>query len=138
LIGNLYFLLIFGDNVEDVLGINKYIMLILLSSFVGDITHILIDPRSSTPVIGASGGISGILAYYCLSFPKAKIGFFWWFHWYRIPVGWMFLFWMAGQFFGAIKQISGFGSISSLSHIGGAVVGLAYWWASSGHQRSGR
>lgn len=136
LIGNLYFLLVFGDNVEDVLGINKYLVLIFLSAFIGDIAHILIDPRSATPVIGASGGISGILAYYCLSFPKAKIGFLWWFRWYRIPVGWMFFFWVVGQFVGVMKQVSGFGSVSSLAHLGGAIVGLTYWWFTSDLQRN--
>lgn len=136
LIGNLYFFMIFGDNVEDALGMNRYVVLLVLSALAGDIAHILIDPRSATPVIGASGGISGILAYYCLSFPKAKIGFLWWFRWFRIPVGWMFFIWMTGQFIGAIKQVSGFGSVSSLAHLGGAIVGLLCWWTTSDLQRS--
>jgi membrane associated rhomboid family serine protease len=135
LLGNLYFLLIFGDNVEDVLGLNTYILLIALSAFVGDIAHIVIDPRSSMPVIGASGGISGLIAYYCLSFPKAKIGFLWWFRWFRIPVGWMFFIWVAGQVVGIIQQVSGFGDVSSLAHLGGAIVGFLYWLATSDLQR---
>ena len=136
LLGNLYFLLIFGDNVEDFLGRTKYLLLITLSAFAGDILHIIADPRSQVPSIGASGGIAGVLVYYCLQFPKAKVGMLMWFRWLRIPVGWMLAFWIAGQIIGTIQQLSGFGSISALAHLGGAIVGVLFWWVGKGDEKS--
>jgi membrane associated rhomboid family serine protease len=127
LLSNLYFLLVFGDNVEDTLGKKYYLFLIGLSALAGDLAHILADPRASTPLIGASGGISGILTYYCLRFPKAKVGILFWFRWFRIPVGVLLLLWFFGQVLGAYKQISGFGNISALAHLGGALVGFIFW-----------
>jgi membrane associated rhomboid family serine protease/Zn-finger nucleic acid-binding protein len=135
LLGNLYFLLIFGDNVEDFLGKTKYLLLIALSAFAGDILHIVADPRSQVPSIGASGGIAGVLVYYCLQFPKAKVGLLMWFRWIRIPVGWMLAFWVAGQILGTIQQLSGFGNVSSLAHLGGAIVGGLFWWVGKGNER---
>ncbi|MHC4677439.1 MAG: rhomboid family intramembrane serine protease, partial [Planctomycetota bacterium] len=87
LFGNLYYLVVFGDNSEDVLGRGRYLLLIAAATIVGDIAHIVSDPGSTTPCIGASGGISGVLAYYCLRFPKASVGIVVFFHWVRLPVG---------------------------------------------------
>ncbi len=137
LIGNLYFLMIFGDNVEDILGRLPYLLLIMFSGFAGDLAHILFDPGATTPVIGASGGISGVLAYYCLRFPRARVGMLWWFRWIRIPVGWMLGLWIVGQVIGALKQISGFGSVSALAHLGGAAVGVVFWLGTT-HGQSDR
>jgi len=128
LIGNLYFLLVFGDNVEDKLGAKYFLSLLLVAALVGDFAHILADPNSSVPVIGASGGISGLLAYYGLSFPKARVGILVWFRWVRIPVSLMLFFWVIGQIIGAAQQVEGFSDISALSHLGGAVVGVVFWW----------
>jgi membrane associated rhomboid family serine protease len=125
LIGNLYFLLVFGDNTEDVLGKKHYLLLLAIATFVGDIAHILADPRATVPCVGASGGISGVLAYYCLRFPKASVGFIWYFRWIRLPVGYMFALWVFLQMILAFKQISGFSNVSALAHLGGAAVGVA-------------
>jgi len=129
MIGNLYFLLIFGDNVEDVLGRPWYILLLAVAALVGDFAHIMIDPASQTPVIGASGAISGIMVYYALRFPKARMGFLMWFKWFRMPVGWMLVFWVLSQVYGVVRQISGFGNVSAAAHLGGALTGLLFWWA---------
>lgn len=64
LIGNLYFLMVFGDNTEDILGKCNYLLLIAIATIIENIVHILGEPASTVPCIGASGGISGILAYY--------------------------------------------------------------------------
>jgi membrane associated rhomboid family serine protease len=135
LVGNLYFLLIFGDNAEDTLGKKYYLFLIALSALAGDLAHILADPNATSPVIGASGGISGILTYYCLIYPRAKVGILVWFRWFRIPVGLMLFLWFSGQIVGALRQISGFSNISSMAHLGGAVVGGSFWLASKFHRR---
>jgi membrane associated rhomboid family serine protease len=127
LLGNLYFLLVFGDNTEDILGRKKYLLLIILSALVGDIAHILSSPHSAVPSIGASGGISGILAYYCLRFPKARVGLFLWFCWIRIPVVLMFVFWVLIQILYAYLQKYGLSNIAAFAHLGGAFVGIFFW-----------
>ncbi len=128
LIGNLYFLLVFGDNTEDVLGKHNYLLLIAIAALVGNIAHILGDPDSTIPCIGASGGIAGIMAYYCLRFPKASVGMIWWFRWIRIPVGFMLAIWIIFQILGANRQIAGFSNVSALAHLGGAFIGIFFRW----------
>jgi len=131
LLGNLYFLLIFGDNVEDYLGRWRCFLLLVLASVVGDFAHILGEPHSVVPAIGASGGISGIIAFYALKFPHARLGFlwrlYWYFRWIQLPAWGAFCLWIALQLLGALEQISGFTNVSALAHLGGAAVGVALW-----------
>jgi membrane associated rhomboid family serine protease len=131
LLGNLYFLLVFGDNTEDVLDRKKYLLLIILASAAGDIAHILCQPGSTIPCVGASGGISGILAYYCLRFPKARVGILFWFYayirWVRVPVSAMFVFWLLMQIVYAYLQTQGVSNIAAFAHLGGAFVGVLFW-----------
>jgi membrane associated rhomboid family serine protease len=129
LIGNLYFLLVFGDNTEDVLGKKQYLLLLAIATFAGHIAHILGDPRTTVPCVGASGGISGIMAYYCLRFPKTSVGFIWYFRWIRLPVGVMFALWILSQMLLAVWQVSGFTNVSALAHLGGTGIGLLFWWS---------
>jgi membrane associated rhomboid family serine protease len=130
LIGNLYFLLVFGDNTEDVLGKKNFILLVAIATLAGHIAHILGDPRTTVPCVGASGGISGIMAYYCLRFPKASVGFLWYYRfWIRLPVGVMFALWILSQMLQAFWQVSGFTSVSALAHLGGASIGILFWWS---------
>lgn len=127
LLSNLYFLLVFGDNVEDAIGWRKYLLLIASGALLGDAIHMLSDLGSFTPLIGASAGISAIIVYYALQFPKNRAGLLLFFHWYRLPVGVMIVFWLLVQLLGVIKQIAGFSSVSALAHVGGAVAGLLFW-----------
>ncbi|MCE5340797.1 MAG: rhomboid family intramembrane serine protease [Planctomycetaceae bacterium] len=131
LVSNLYFLIIFGDNVEDFLGRFKYIVLIILAALVGDITHILSDPHSLTPCIGASGGISGVITYYALRFPHNQIGMMcgyrFLFRWIRMPAICLFALWILMQTVGAIAQFHGFSNVSALAHLGGVATGFVFW-----------
>jgi membrane associated rhomboid family serine protease len=128
LLGNLYYLVVFGDNTEDVLGKGRYLFLIALAALVGDVAHILLEPRADIPAIGASGGISGVLAYYCLRFPRANVGLVWWFHWFRLPVGVMFALWVVFQLVEAIWiRQGGATGVAVFAHLGGAAVGVAFW-----------
>ncbi len=77
LLGNAYFLLVFGDNVEDDLGRWRYALLIAGAALFGDLLHILADPWATVPCVGASGGISGAIAFYALRYPHARLGFLW-------------------------------------------------------------
>lgn len=128
LLGNLYFLVVFGDNTEDVLGKRRFLLLVAAAALVGDISHIVFDPRAVVPSVGASGGISGILAYYCLRFPTARMGFLWWFRWFRMPVGIMFVLWVLSQIGSALYVAAGVAEVAVFAHLGGAAVGVLFWW----------
>jgi membrane associated rhomboid family serine protease/Zn-finger nucleic acid-binding protein len=136
LIGNVYFLLVFGDNVEDWLGRWRYALLLACSALVGDALHVLANPESTVPCIGASGGISGVIAFYALRFPRARLGMLvrihYWFRWVRMPAYAMFLVWVGVQAFGVWAQLAGFSNVSSLAHIGGACVGFVFWLVTRG------
>jgi membrane associated rhomboid family serine protease len=129
LLGNLYYLVVFGDNSEDILGKGRYLLLIALAVVVGDIAHIISDPGSTTPCVGASGGISGVLAYYCLRFPHAKVGIIFWLRWFRMPVIGMFALWILLQVITLAQQSAGFGRVAVFAHLGGAGVGVLFWLA---------
>jgi len=133
LLGNVYFLLVFGDNVEDYLGRWRFLLLLVLASAAGDLAHILGDPSATMPCVGASGGISGVIAFYALAFPRARLGFlvriYYWVRWLRMPAYAMFLVWVAMQILGTWAQLAGFSNVSSLAHLGGASVGFAFWLA---------
>jgi membrane associated rhomboid family serine protease len=125
---NIYYLMVFGDNVEAVLGRFKYLLLILFAAIAGGLAHTLGDPGSTLPCIGASGGISGVLAFYAIAFPRARLGIFMWFFlraaWARVPAWAYFMVWIGLQVIGARHQVDGVGTVSYLAHLGGVAVGV--------------
>jgi membrane associated rhomboid family serine protease/Zn-finger nucleic acid-binding protein len=127
LLGNLYFLLLFGDNVEDHLGRRRFGLLVLAATLAGDLLHILGDPGSTTPCVGASGGISGVITFYALQYPHARLGFLLRFYWIRIPAWGALLLWVVLQCFGVLQQLAGFSNVSALAHLGGAAAGFGAW-----------
>jgi membrane associated rhomboid family serine protease/Zn-finger nucleic acid-binding protein len=132
LLGNLYFLLIFGDNVEDFLGRWRYALMLLAATVAGDAVHVLMDPRSMVPCIGASGGISGVIVFYALQFPRARLGFlmryFFFFRWVQIPAWGALGLWLLLQSVGLMQQIMGASSVAATAHLGGAAAGFVAWW----------
>jgi membrane associated rhomboid family serine protease len=128
LLSNLYFFLVFGDNVEDYLGRWRFGWLLLFSTLGGDILTLLLDPHSAIPSVGASGGISGVLAFYALEFPRARLAFFYRLFWFTLPAWGAFGLWILLQLFTATKQMAGMSEISGLAHLGGALVGAAWWF----------
>ena len=141
LIGNVLFLWIFGDNVEDFLGPLRYGILLVGSALTGDLLHMALEPRSALPLVGASGGISGVIAFYALQFPKARLVYFlrlgFFFRWVRFSAVTGFICWVALQLVGAWKQKAGLSDVSSLGHLGGAAFGLAWWAVARGIERRG-
>ena len=132
LVGNMYFLLAFGDDVENFLGRVRYLALIAIAAFIGDLAHIALDPRSETPCIGASGGIAGVITFYALNFPRMRLAFlmrwgFVWFRWIRLPAWFVFVLWILFQLIGTLEQKAGMSSVSSVAHLGGAAVGVLAW-----------
>lgn len=132
LAGNMYFLVAFGHAVENFLRPLRYLTLITLAAFIGDLAHIAFDPHSRTPCIGASGGIAGIIMFYALNFPRMRLAFlmrygFVWFRWIRLPAWFVFVLWFSFQIIGTFEQKAGVSSVSSAAHLGGAAVGLVAW-----------
>lgn len=135
LIGNVYFLLIFGDNVEDETGKTGYLLLILFSGLSALALHSVLDPRSAIPCIGASGFISGIIACYAVMFPKVRISFMLLRtvflvrsgrNWFSIPAWAALLLWLVFQgFMAGMTHRTGIGGTAYLAHLGGALPGLA-------------
>ncbi len=133
LLGNVYFLILFGDNTEDLIGKKAFLLLLILSTLFGNLFHIMGNPNSSIPCIGASGGISGIITFYALKFPKVKLGFIFrillYFRWIKLNALTMFFFWILLQFIGVWKQLNGYSNVSSLAHLGGVCIGFIFWIA---------
>jgi membrane associated rhomboid family serine protease len=73
LIGNMLYLWVFGDNMEDLLGRGRYLLFYLLCGVLAGIAHVLANPTSAVPTIGASGAVAGVLGGYLLSFPRARV-----------------------------------------------------------------
>jgi len=130
--GNIWFLWIFGDNIEQKFGKIKYLGIYLMWGIAAGLIHILGDPTSAIPAVGASGAISGVLGAYLVIFPRTKIqtfmmlGFFW--RMMHIQARWFLPFWLVFQnllplFIGGFG-IAG-GGVAYLAHIGGFAVGLA-------------
>jgi len=126
--GNMLFLYIFGDNIEYKFGRGKYLGLYLFWGLVAGFVHILSDPSSSAPAIGASGAISGVLGAYLVIFPNTKIltlllfGFF--IRTIRISVKWYLPFWFIFQnVLPALVGSSGSG-VAFFAHIGGFLIGM--------------
>ncbi|MDF2425446.1 MAG: rhomboid family intramembrane serine protease [Nitrosopumilus sp.] len=130
--GNMLFLWIFGDNIELKFGKTKFLLIYLGWGLGAGLAHIVIDPTSSIPAVGASGAISGILGAYLAIFPRVRIstflmlGFFW--RMMHIQARWFLPFWLIFQnllpFFIGGFGIAG-GGVAYMAHIGGFAIGFA-------------
>ena len=125
LLGNMYFLWAFGDNSEDVLGPRRYLLLLLFATLLGCVLHAMVTDIPGIPAVGASGGISGLIGYYALRFPKMRIGVLFFFIWWlRIPTRIAFALWVGMQLFGAFVTQD---NVAYMAHLGGAIVGVAFF-----------
>jgi membrane associated rhomboid family serine protease len=123
--GNMLFLFIFGNNIEEQLGRVKYLIFYLACGVLAGLAQWFFSPQSNIPALGASGAIAGVLGAYILRFPKAQIltliplGFF--FHTIRIPAIFFLGFWFVQQAF------YGIASLQAPTNIGTEGGGVAYW-----------
>ena len=130
LLGNMWTLYIFGDNVEDRLGHLRYLLFYLLCGMASGFTHLIFNLHSNIPVIGASGAIAGIMGAYMLLHPYAKILtlipiiFIPWF--VEIPAVFFLGFWFLMQFFQATSVDSGVSGIAWWAHVGGFLFGMLF------------
>jgi membrane associated rhomboid family serine protease len=128
ILGNMLFLWIFADNVEDRMGHVKFLLFYFVCGTAAALLQSVIDPGSKIPMIGASGAISGVLGAYILLFPKARVlaliplGFF-----LRISYLPSFIFlgiWFLFQFLFGVSSVGTQGGVAYFAHIGGFIAGL--------------
>ncbi len=128
LLGNLWSLYIFGDNVEDHLGPLRYLAFYLLSGLASGLAHMFIYPTSTVPTIGASGAIAGVMGAYFLLFPAARIltlvPIFFLPYFFEIPAFFYLGLWFLLQFLNAASASGGAGGVAWWAHIGGFVFGM--------------
>jgi membrane associated rhomboid family serine protease len=131
LLGNMYFLFVFGQVVEDKIGWLGFLVLVILSTAGGNLCTLYFDPVSDIPNVGASGGIAGILLFYGFTFPRKRIVFYalWMPRLIRVPAWAALGLWVLLQLFGASFQVAGMTSVSYSSHLGGLSTGFLCWLA---------
>ncbi len=128
-IGNMWFLHIFGDNVEDYLGHFKFLIFYLIAGILAMSTQILIDVHSHIPTLGASGAIAGVLGAYFVLFPRARV-LTWFFIFVMYIPAWIILgYWFVLNFFSGAASTLVFegrnmGGVAFWAHVGGFVSGV--------------
>jgi len=130
LIGNMLYLWIFGNNVEDAMGHAKFVIFYVVCGVLAAMSHALTDPSSAVPMVGASGAISGVLGAYLLLYPHARVmvliplGIF--SQATYIPAGFVLGFWFVLQLLsGGMSLGQGGGGVAWFAHVGGFVAGMA-------------
>jgi len=129
--GNMLYLWIFGDNVEDRVGHGRYLAFYLIGGVIADLTHFLIDPYSTLPTVGASGAISAVLGAYLIYFPGSQIKTFIpifkvFYQLATVPAAVVLGFWFIFQLFDGVAALGGadVGGVAVWAHIGGFVAGI--------------
>ncbi|MEL6806968.1 MAG: rhomboid family intramembrane serine protease [Pseudomonadota bacterium] len=150
LIGNMLFLWIFGDNVEDEMGHVPFLIFYLIAGIAAGLIQVMSAPASDIPTVGASGAIAGVMGSYLLLFPKARVDILLiliiFIRIFPIPAWIMLAVWFGMQFVGGIGADVSAGGVAYWAHAGGFVTGLmltlplwlkrggpAYWRRTHGH-----
>ncbi|MEI8257148.1 MAG: rhomboid family intramembrane serine protease, partial [Deltaproteobacteria bacterium] len=130
IVGNMWFLKVFGDNVEDNFGSLRYALFYLLCGVGAAVAQILVDPYSGLPMVGASGAIAGVLAAYLVLYPRARVEtvvfVVVFFTFVELPAFVVIAVWFLLQFFSGVLSLgvhSG-GGVAYWAHIGGFLSGL--------------
>jgi membrane associated rhomboid family serine protease len=133
IIFNMWFLWIFGDNIEDHLGHFLYLVFYLLSGFAASIAHILLNINSNVPSVGASGAIAGVMGAYMVLYPKARVltlvplivfFTFWWLPAWIFLGYWFLLQFLSGTATSIAETSSQAGGVAFWAHVGGFVAGI--------------
>jgi membrane associated rhomboid family serine protease len=135
LLGNMLYLWIFGDNVEDQMGHGKFLVFYLLCGIAATLAQVMVSSTSSIPNLGASGAIAGVLGSYIILFPQGRVRVLMRGGTVAMPalvvIGlWIVLQLVSGM--GSITQSSETGGVAYMAHIGGFVAGLALTFLFSG------
>jgi len=133
LIGNMWYLWIFGDNVEDRMGHGRFLLFYVLGGLGAGLTHVFFNPGSPIPSVGASGAIAAVLGAYLVSYPKARVvtlvPIFFFLQIMELPATLVLGFWFVVQLFSgvgslAVSTVQATGGVAYWAHIGGFVTGM--------------
>lgn len=127
LAGNMLFLWIFGDNVEEVLGTVRYLLVYVACGVMGTLIQIAANPESMVPTLGASGAIAGVMGAYVIWFPHNQVRVLVFRFITVLPAVMVIGFWILLQIwlgFGSIGQLGEVGGVAYLAHVGGAATGI--------------
>lgn len=134
-IGNMLFLWIFGDNIEDAMGHVKYLVFYLLGGLAAAGAHIIVDPGSTVPMIGASGAISAVMGAYLLLFPTGMVRVLIFIGLpliFAVPALLMIGLWFLTQFLSGLATLEGAGEVTGgvafWAHVGGFIAGAVLVW----------
>jgi membrane associated rhomboid family serine protease len=130
LVGNMWFLYIFGDNVEDRLGHLRYLLFYLICGLAAGASHLVLNWHSNVPTIGASGAIAGVMGAYLILYPRARIltliPLFFFFPFVEVPAFFFIGIWFLFQFLSAAGSTGQAGGIAFWAHVGGFVFGIVF------------
>ena len=141
LIGNMLYLWIFGNNIEDLLGPVRFLLFYLLCGLAAAFAHIVTAPGSTVPTVGASGAVSGVLGAYLVAHPRARVltlvflGFF--IRVMLLPASVLLVFWFVIQIFSGLASLSmniPGGGVAWFAHIGGFIAGVVLLKLFAGHR----
>lgn len=143
LAGNMLFLWIFGNNIEDILGKVRFLAFYMLTGILAGLAHIAFNLDSPTPTIGASGAVSGLLGAYIVLFPKARVLTIIpiWYLLFRpiaMPAALVLGVWFLSQFFIGQGQQAGEAGVAWVAHVGGFIAGTVLIFVFGGWQRRNR
>ena len=133
LIGNMWFLWVFGDNIEDILGRARFIFFYVACGVAAGLVHLVFNMDSRIPTVGASGAIAGVMGAYLVKFPHARIKtlvpIFVFFTTFDLPAWWMLVYWFVIQLFSGVGDLARAGiqegGVAWFAHIGGFLTGMA-------------
>jgi membrane associated rhomboid family serine protease len=131
-IGNMWFLWIFGDNIEDILGRGKYLLFYLLCGVAAALAQVAVSPDSRIPTIGASGAIAGVMGAYLVKFPRSRVltlvPVFIVLTTFELPAAVILVYWFVIQFFSGVGSIAysrlSEGGVAWFAHVGGFLTGI--------------
>jgi membrane associated rhomboid family serine protease len=127
IIGNMVYLLIFADQIEDEMGHFRFALFYLICGLAASAAHILADPQSVIPCLGASGAIAGVLGAYLVTHPNNEVRVLVRTHVMHLPAAVVLGFWIVLQFLGQFQSVKGAASgVAYMAHIGGFVAGVIF------------
>jgi membrane associated rhomboid family serine protease len=130
LIGNMWFLWVFGNNIEDSMGHLRFVAFYLLCGFAAVGAHLASDPASAAPMVGASGAISGIMGAYLVLYPRVRVQTFFFLFFYvsvvALPAWVLLVEWLVIQVVAGVGTLGGNeAGVAFWAHVGGFVAGVA-------------
>jgi membrane associated rhomboid family serine protease len=130
LLGNMLFFWVFGNNIEDSMGRVRFLFFYLICGLVAAVSHMLVDPSSPVPTVGASGAISGVMGAYLILYPRVRVRmFFPPFFFFRVRAWLVLIWWFAWQVLDGLPELTSLrpdvsSGVAVWAHVGGFVAGL--------------